>query len=238
MWGMAKPELVLYELAGANPSVRFSPHCWKIRMALAHKGIVARFEAWRFADRLKNTSVTRVPVLLHGEKLVSDSWRIAHHLDEVFPGRPLFERSTEGLTRFVNGWADSLIPILARLIVLDVFHSLDSGDQPYFRETRERFLGGSLESIVADQPGRLRDFRLALEPLRQTIKRQPFVSGPEPGYADHCAFGLFMWGRGCSQIELLAADDPLNSWRERLLDQFEGLARSAPTVRIPGFRTR
>lgn len=227
---MADPELVLYDLAGANPRVRFSPHCWKIRMALAHKGIVARFDPWRFADRLKNASVIRVPVLLHGERRIPDSWRIAHHLDEVFPDRPLFEPGTVGLTRFVNSWADSLIPILARLIVLDVFHSLDAGDQSYFRETRERFFGGSLESIVADQPGRLRDFRLALEPLRQTIKRQPFVSGAEPGYADFCAFGLFIWGRCCSQIELLAADDPLTIWREHLLDRFQGLARHAPTV--------
>jgi glutathione S-transferase len=199
-------------------------------MALAHKGIAARFEPWRFADRVKNASITRVPVLLHGEKLISDSWRIAQHLEEVFPDRPLIQRGTEGVTRFVNSWADSLIPILARLIVLDVFHSLDSGDQRYFREARERFLGGTLESIVADQPGRLRDFRLALDPLRQTIKRQPYVHGSEPGYSDYCAFGLFMWARCCSQIELLAADDPLMIWREHLLDQFEGLARHAPTV--------
>jgi glutathione S-transferase len=222
MSGMAVPELTLYDLAGANPSVRFSPHCWKTRMALAHKGIAARFEPWRFADRLKNASVTRVPVLLHGGQPISDSWRIAHHLDEVFPDRPLFERNTEGVTRFVNSWADSLIPILARVIVLDVFYSLDSGDQPYFRETRERFLGGPLESIVADQPGRLRDFRLALESLRQTITRQPFVNVPEPGYADYCAFGLFMWGRCCSQAELshlrakVLHQEGADRWRSRL----------------------
>ena len=231
---MADPEPLLYDLAGANPTVRFSPHCWKIRMALAHKGITARFEPWRFADRLKNAAVTRVPVLVHGEKFISDSWRIAGHLDEAFPDRPLFEPGTGSLARFVNSWADSLVPILARVIVLDVFHSLDSGDQPYFRETRERFLGGSLESIVADQPGRLRDFRLALEPLRQTVKRQPFVHGAGPGYADYCALGLFMWARCCSQIELLAADDPLTSWRENLFDQFQGLARHAPTVSNSG----
>lgn len=228
---MADPELLLYDLAGANPNVRFSPHCWKIRMALAHKGIAARFEPWHFADRLKNEFVTRVPVLLHGGKLISDSWRIAHYLEDVFPDRPLFEPGTEGLIRFVNSWADSLIPILARLIVLDVLHSLDCGDRPYFRETRERFLGGTLESIVADQPRRLHDVRLALEPLRQTIKRQPYIHGSEPGYADYCAFGLFMWAHCCSQTELLAANDSLIVWRERLLDQFEGLARHAPTVR-------
>ncbi|MEL7230464.1 MAG: glutathione S-transferase family protein, partial [Pseudomonadota bacterium] len=30
--------LKLYELCSADADHLFSPHCWKIRMALAHKG--------------------------------------------------------------------------------------------------------------------------------------------------------------------------------------------------------
>ena len=29
----------LYELAGADENRRFSPYCWRARMALAHKGL-------------------------------------------------------------------------------------------------------------------------------------------------------------------------------------------------------
>ena len=35
------PDLTLYDLAGADPTLRFSPHCWKTHMALAHKGLAA-----------------------------------------------------------------------------------------------------------------------------------------------------------------------------------------------------
>jgi hypothetical protein len=31
--------ILLYELVGSDPRRPFSPHCWKIAMALAHKGL-------------------------------------------------------------------------------------------------------------------------------------------------------------------------------------------------------
>ena len=30
---------ILYDLAGADSTVRFSPYCWRIRMALLHDGV-------------------------------------------------------------------------------------------------------------------------------------------------------------------------------------------------------
>ena len=47
-------------------------------------------------------------------------------------------------------------------------------------------------------------------------------------YADYAVFGFFMWARCTSTLELLAADDPVAGWRERLLDAHGGLARQAP----------
>ena len=44
------PDLTLYDLAGADASLRFSPHCWKIHMALAH-GAVGRHGAVAFQGR-------------------------------------------------------------------------------------------------------------------------------------------------------------------------------------------
>lgn len=34
--------LVLYDLAGRDPGVRFSPHCWRVKMVLAYKHIAIR----------------------------------------------------------------------------------------------------------------------------------------------------------------------------------------------------
>ena len=40
--------LKLFELVGAESNRPFSPYCWRIRMALAHKGLDAELVPWRF----------------------------------------------------------------------------------------------------------------------------------------------------------------------------------------------
>ena len=69
---------------------------------------------------------------------------------------------------------------------------------------------------------------VALSPVRALLKEQPFVNGRRPAFADYCLFGVFMWARGVSAVELIAADDPVHAWRERMLDLFDGLARKSP----------
>ena len=66
--------------------------------------------------------------------------------------------------------------------------------------------------------------------MRQTLARQPYLAGERPAYADYAVFGMFMWARCTSALDLLAADDPVHAWRERLLDAFDGMARAAPTA--------
>ena len=36
----------LYELAGADENRRFRPYCWRVRMALAHKGLEVESLPW------------------------------------------------------------------------------------------------------------------------------------------------------------------------------------------------
>ena len=80
----------LYDLAGAEPSRRFSPYCWRTKLALAHKGLTVETIPWRFtdADAIAMSGQGRVPVLLDGDKVVSDSWMIAEYLEAAYPDRP------------------------------------------------------------------------------------------------------------------------------------------------------
>jgi glutathione S-transferase len=134
------------------------------------------------------------------------------------------------VTRFVNSWADTqLLPAIARIILIEVYRCLDTEDQTYFRASREKHFGMELEQVVADQPARLADLRKALQPLRHMLRKQDFISGRVAAYADYCVFGMFMWARRCSAVELLEVDDVVTAWRGRLLNEFGGLARSAPT---------
>jgi glutathione S-transferase len=236
---MDAPGLILYELAGADPALRFSPHCWKTRMALAHKGLDATCVPWRFTEteRIAFSGQALVPVLVNGDEAVSDSWRIARYLEDHFPGLPsLFGgQSAVPLTRFVNRWADmTLVPAITRVILLDIYERLDERDRDYFRASREARLGASLEAVVSGQPAHLGSLRLALRPVRQEVKDKPFLCGDAPGYADYCVFGMFMWARCTSPVELLDDDDPLVAWRERLLDAFAGMARNAPSAQDDG----
>lgn len=231
--------IVLYELAGADPNLRFSPHCWKIRMALAHKGLQADRQPWRFTDKdaIAFSGQGRVPVLVDNGEAICDSWQIALHLEQRYPLAPaLFpgERMV-ALSHFINAWADrALLPVIGRIILLDIYNRLALEDRSYFRRTREERFGRSLEEVAAERPTNLETLGQALAPLRDILRTQDFVSGQTAAYADYCIFGMFMWSRCTSPVELLASNDPVFLWRERLLDVFGGLARSAPSAKHEG----
>lgn len=61
----------LWELAGAEDDRFFSPYCWRIRMALAHKGLQAESVPWRFTQKcaIAATGQGAVPVLEDGAAL-------------------------------------------------------------------------------------------------------------------------------------------------------------------------
>ena len=228
-------DLVLYELAGADDRLRFSPYCWKSRMALAHKGLTAQCVPWHFTNKeaLRFSGQERVPVLIDDGKSIHDSWRIALHLETHYPKSPsLFGgESAIALADFVNRWADTvLLPAITPIILYDIFLLLGPADQSYFRTSREARFGRRLEEIGADSTTLIANLRRTLEPLRQIINGRPFLAGGQPAYADYSLFGMFMWARCVSETELLDADDPLHTWREALLDIHGGIARHAFTV--------
>jgi glutathione S-transferase len=112
--------------------------------------------------------------------------------------------------------------------VLPILHP---SDQATFRATRESRFGAKLEDLHAKHAQKLPAVRTALTPLRITLARQPFLGGNEPSYADYAVFGCFQWARCVGAPDLLAPDDPLNTWREEMLDLFDGLARRAKVAR-------
>ena len=224
--------LRLYDLAGADPDRRFSPYCWRIRMALAHKDLLVETIPWRFTekDAIAASGQPRVPVLVDGEKWLSDSWPIATYLEDNYPERPsLFGgEAGRGLSFFYSNVADTLVGSIFPLIVLDIYEHIDEKDRGYFRASREDRVGTTLEQLVADRDTRVAAVRQNFAALRMTLKAQPFLGGERPLYADYAIFGPFQWARCISAFALLAADDPIRSWRERMLDLFGGLARSSP----------
>jgi glutathione S-transferase len=87
-----------------------------------------------------------------------------------------------------------------------------------------------LEEVSADRDTRVVGFRQSLEPARIILAAQPYLAGGRPLYADDILFGCFMWARSISSFRVLTSDDPIYSWRERMLDGLSALARKSPIV--------
>ena len=223
--------LRLYDLAGSESDRRFSPYCWRTRMALAHKGLAFETIPWRFTEKeeIAPSGQKLVPVLVDRERWISNSWTIANYLEESYPDSPsLFGgASARRLTRHYSNLADSLVGAIFPFVALDILQHLADQDRDYFRESREKRVGKPLEAFVADRDTKLPAFRASLMPLRLTLKAQPFLGGDEPLYADYAMFGPFQWARCISPFQLLEEGDPVKLWRDGLLDCFGGMARKA-----------
>jgi glutathione S-transferase len=226
--------IVLYDLAGADPDVRFSPYCWRTRFALAHKGLPVETVPWRFTERdaIAFSGQGKVPVIQDDGKVVSDSWAIAEYLDERYPSPTLFGGAMgRAHALFLNGWADSvLVGGIARFIVRDLIDTIDPKDRDYFRSSREARFGKSLEAVQEGREERLSAFRETLLPIRLVLRRQAWLGGAAPSYADHIVAGTLMWPRCASQFVLLEANDLVQEWHSRVLDLYGGIGRSAERV--------
>lgn len=227
---MAK--IQLYDLAGAEPERRFSPFCWRIKLALAHKGLPVETIAWRFTDTaaISFSGQGKVPVLVDGGNTVVDSWAIATYLENTYPDRPSLFGGPAALavTRFINIWTDRVLqPALAPLVLLDIHAHVHERDKAYFRSSREKVFGKTLEQVSEHRDADVLSFRKTLEPVRSLLLAQPCIAGDAPAFADYIVFGAFQWARSISSFRLLSDDDPVGIWRARMLDAFDGLARRA-----------
>jgi glutathione S-transferase len=223
----------MYDLAGTDPDRRFSPYCWRIKLVLKHKGLQFDTIPWRLTEKsvIAPYQSERVPVLVDADRAVADSWKIAHYLDDAYPERPSLFGGDRGraLARFYNQWTDvTLHGAIAPIVVGGILKHLDPQDQSYFRQSREARLGTTLEALAGARETHFGSLRQVLEPLRQTLAAQPYLGGDAPLYPDFIVFGAFQWARAISDTRLLEPSDPIDAWRQRMLDSFDGFARNAP----------
>lgn len=226
--------ITLYETEG--PGGRYySLFSWRTRMALAHKGLAFESHPVRLSDKaaIAFSGGKTVPILRDGETVVRDSWKIAEYLESKYPQGPsLFGGAIgHGLCQTFNIWADrTLVPAMLPLVVADAHERVDPGDRDYFRTMMEGFLKMKLEDARAGRDKAAERLYRTLDPLRASLKRQPFVCGAAPAYADYIVFSVLQWARVLTPFKMLAEDDPVLAWRERILDLHSGFARNVPAA--------
>jgi glutathione S-transferase len=226
--------ITVYELDGIN-NVRFSPFCWRTLLALKHKGI-HDFEripvSFRDRSPITFSGQERIPVLTDGDHWVNDSWHIACHLENAYPDGPTLFGSDIGRSQalFVNAWTQRIQnPGLINIILWDTFQAVNQADRDWWWEDREKKFG-PIEKYKLNQAEKIAASHQELEPLRVTLRSQPFLGGQMPAYVDYLVFGTFLFARFVGREDVIEADGSVWDWYNLLLDMFDGFARQAPTA--------
>jgi glutathione S-transferase len=224
--------ITLWELKGQGGR-RYSLFSWRTRMALTHKQLAFDTRPVCMSDKpvIAFSGGKTVPIIRDAETVVRDSWKIAEHLEMRYPDAPSLFGGTigRGVTQTFCVWVDrDLVPAMLPVIVADIHERVDPADDEYVRRMFEGILKKTLEEARESREDALRRLGRVLEPLQAALKRQPYVCGQQPAYADFALFSVFQWARVMSPHEVLGPESPLCSWRERMLDLYDGFARNVP----------
>ncbi|NLD55351.1 MAG: glutathione S-transferase family protein [Burkholderiaceae bacterium] len=225
----------MWELRGEDDR-RYSTFSWRTRMALRHKQLEVRYHPVLLTDKaaIGFSGGTTVPVIRDGDTVVRDSWEIAQYLERQYPTRPsLFGGATaQALARLVNDWVDRTVLAAAfPAFSCDLLPVQCAQDRPHFAALIERLTGLAPPELKKHQPRNLERLARVVDPARATLKRQPFLSGDGPAYADYALFSVYQWARIAGAPDVLAGDPPLAQWFGRLLDLNDGFARATPAGR-------
>ncbi len=224
--------ITLWELGGRNGR-RYSLFSWRTRMALAHKSLAFESKPVCMSDKavIAFSGGKTVPIVKDGETVVRDSWKIAEYLEDRYPDAPtLFGGAVgRGVTHAFNVWVDRalVLPMLA-VIVADVHERVEPADEQYFRESMEKILKMTLEEARNRRADAMSRLTRTLEPMQALLKRQPWIAGAQPAYADYILFSIFQWARVMSPHP--AIENPLLEWFERVLDLHGSFARNVPVA--------
>lgn len=227
--------IMLYDLVGKDDTLRFSPYCWRAKMALKHKGLSFELRDWHFTEKeaIAFSGQGKVPVLRDAEDSVSDSWNIACHLESAYPEASSLFPGAAGysLSLFFKHWCEKeLHPLLLRGLLLDIYARVHPKDKDYFRESREARLGKRLEDVVVPPEQVIEQLHTTLKPVRDTLEVFPYLSGTQPAFADYILFGAFQWARVASPVDWLKDEAQVRDWFERLLQAFDGYGAKTPAA--------
>lgn len=211
----------LYDLCGRDTSRRFSPYCWRIKKALAHKNLAYETIPVPFTaiSGIEGNDAKTVPLLRDGDRTVTDSFAIAEYLDAAYPQTPeLFDgRQARAMCRFVEAWTYSALhPAIVRMVSKDIHDILDEPDQAYFRRSRETALKTTLEQLHTDRDRHREHLHTGLLTLDLMLRRQPFIAGAAPNFADFIVYGSLKWPAACSDYEVLPQKPRILEWYARL----------------------
>lgn len=213
----------LYELCGAETDRLFSAYSWRVRLTLGYKGLDFESRPTPFTqipEVLKGVHKT-VPVLIDGETTVRESFDICTYLEDTYPETPgVFggPGGRENAALIDNLIVTGLYPTITRMIVKDIHSQLGPDDAAYFRSSREKRLGATLEDVQRGRDKERTRFATFLKPYRRRLQAASFLGGERLLYADIALAASLCWAKATSSYNTLDGDDLLQGWFDRALD--------------------
>src|SRR5688572_25954327 len=103
----ANRKIRLCELVLEN-GLSASPYVWRIKYALAHKGLLFDSVPIGFTEipKVFDGRFKTVPIIEHGHMILAESWDIVEYLERAFPDQPaLFSSPAEhAMVRLIDAW--------------------------------------------------------------------------------------------------------------------------------------
>lgn len=213
----------LYELCGADRELLFSPYCWRVRLALAHKGLDFHSRPIRFGEKaaIEFSGQKLVPVLVDDGQSVHDSIVIFSYLDARYPQRPLLgDGAAAERARLVERLSFHALRMpLLKILLLRAYQACAEEDRDYFRSSREQAFGMPLEEM-ADPQGGEQQLRQALAPLEAWLGDKPYLEGDEAGACDYLVAGMLLWA-WCLGVQPWAEESAVGAWFTRIRQAYE-----------------
>ncbi|KAI0712272.1 hypothetical protein C8Q76DRAFT_676759 [Earliella scabrosa] len=220
---MTKP-LVFYDLAWSVTGKSWSPNTWKTRYCLNIKGIPYTTVWVEFPDiaavckkinapptvkRSDGSSLYTLPVIYdpNTDTAVSEATTIARYLDKTYPDTPtVIPKETIALHAAFERAVLSTVATkdLFSIVVPPIYNMLNPASQPYFRETREKFMGAKIEEVAPigseKRAKHWEGVKKGFHEVAQWLSvggedRRFFLGNDTICYADIRIAGLLMWLR-------------------------------------------
>ncbi|MEL6111358.1 MAG: glutathione S-transferase N-terminal domain-containing protein [Pseudomonadota bacterium] len=222
--------IILYDLAGHDQDVRFSPFCWLAKYALKHKQQPFDTIALGFQPKSNypDPDYGKLPVMKADDDLIRGSDKIVEWLDTNIRANPLVDGQA-GAARVaqVNDFlGKTLYPALGPFLFYRVANALGEADRAYFVPDREARFGTKLEAM-AEAPGQQDKANAAMVALANLVGDKPYLSGNVPALADYLVLAPFLWQRSITGETLYSMPDKTGAWLERMLDLFDGYGHKA-----------
>ncbi|KAI0030126.1 hypothetical protein K488DRAFT_54903 [Vararia minispora EC-137] len=231
---MAPKPIVFYDIPGnASPTKAWSPNCWKARYVLNIKGLPYRTVWLEYPDietEMKRLSVPptgkrdgkdlyTLPAIIDPNTgaAIADSYAIAQYLEKQYPTSgtsPLFAPNTRALQLGFRDAFDqrvrqgSLVP----LQLLANTQQMNESSGVFFRRTREKMYGMTLEELAPEGPKRAALIRGVLDGLHvvgtwfDEESSGPFVTGALPCFADLELAANLLW------LQIVSGEDAGSPW--------------------------